>query len=213
MSPIALAAIEEIKKVDPATYAKYGARLEKQISNLVPLNVTRIMSWATKPLTALTQISSDCATIVRDFSTGRGAELIDETLKTLTSKPSMLDRMMARGNQVSTKPQLMVLRAQLTAWMPKADQLIKDAADIHEQLSHKMTTLRVVTDVCGKCPDITLEEAIDDRQKLLLQATMQAQIVMQQLNDIRRQIVDQLSRVEQMVNVTIPAYETAKAHR
>lgn len=211
-SPQVRAVIAELKKSHAVLYAAEGNKLEREVEQLVPLDISRVMSWASTYLTALTEISSSTAHLVRSFSEARGAELIDETVRALTHKQSFLSKMM--GDPVAApKPRLMALRAQLQNWVPSSAASAEQIEKVRTKLTTKMISLRVVSDMCGNPSDAALSDALYERQMLLAQATTQSQLVAQQLIDVRRQIIDQLARIEQLVNVTIPAYETANASR
>lgn len=213
LSPVAKAAVEELKASHAELYAKQGLHLERQINQLLPLDVTRVMSWAGKSLNAMTEVSTECAKLVREFYDTRGTDLIEETLKIITGKQSFFEKLANRSDDVSTVPKLHALKAQHSMLLPRVGDLIQQAEVVGQKLVNKMTSLRVICDVCGKLQDATLDDALHERQVLIAQSTTQAQLVIQQLQDVRRQLVDQMSRVEQLLVTTIPAYQNAKARR
>lgn len=186
--------------------------VDQVINDLMPINVTRVMEYGSSVLQGLSALSVECAEAVRIFSDLDGTKLINETLHVITTPPSFFGKLFS-SSEVSTKPQLAVLKSNLNIHLGSVSALFERSEKVHRCVTLLVTILRQVTESSGESPDIALQDAIDERQKLFLQTTMQSQIVMQQLQDMRRQIVDQLSRVEQLVNVTIPTYETAKARR
>lgn len=214
MSPLAKSAVEELKRSYPAEYAQRGPLLERQINQLLPIDLSKVLGWASNSLTDSGEISTECGKLVREFMDAKGNVVVDETMKIINGKLSFFEKISNRDGDVTTKPQLVVLRMTHTQLLERVTQLLQDANLAAERLVNKMTSLRVINDVCGtNLPDITLSNALHQRQVLIAQAATQAQLTIQQLKDVRMQIADQLARVEQLLVATIPAYENAKARR
>jgi hypothetical protein len=204
------AVMDELKKSHSDLFLTEGAKLEREVAQLVPLDIARVMNWAATYVAAMGDVSGEVSHIVRSFTAARGAELIAETLKALTQKPTFLSKLIHETN-ISTRPQLFALRSQLQLWISETVDLEKRVDKVRVKLITKMTSLRVVADMCGNPKDTALSDALYERQLLIAQATTQIQITAQQLTDVRRQIADQLSRIDQLVNITIPAYNSANS--
>lgn len=212
LSPLAKAAVTELKHSHAELYAKQGAHLERQINQLLPLDVPKIMAWAGNTLGLLTSTSAESVKLLQEFMGTNGNKLIEDTLTVIQGKQSFFAKITSRGDGIM-KPQLAALQSQLTHLLPRVEALLVEANKAADKLVNKMTSLRVICDVSGKIQDDALADAVQDRQILLGQSATQAQIVIQQLTETRKLIVDQLSRVQQLLHATIPAYESAKVAR
>lgn len=185
--------------------------VERQIQQLLPLNLTNISKWAEVPLNEQAAQTLECAKLTREYSQTNGSELIEKTLQ--SSKPATGFKRLLSSHEspIDFKPALIVLKQTISCLLPRCDQLLAESKHTKDRLSLNMVALSSVLDVAGKCPDTAIEDAINQRTQLLHQATNQITLTCSHVEQLRTQIADLDARVTQMLTVTIPALELAAA--
>jgi len=101
----------------------------------------------------------------------------------------------------------------IPGWMQRCDQLITNTTKNHQDMLIKMTTFSVVADTVGEPPDHTLAMAMHNRRLMLQQGTMQAEMLTRQLKDTRSQMLQMQMQIDQLLNITMPAYRSAQARK
>jgi hypothetical protein len=111
------------------------------------------------------------------------------------------------------KPRLIVMQSQLVAMLPGVQKYLDEATNLQHLLTLNVASLSGVCEASGAINDPTLEHTAHDRRTLLTQSANQAKLIQLQLKQTLTLISDQLSRCNQMINVTIPAFEMANASK
>lgn len=191
--------------------------IERQIKQLIPVKMSTISTWGSSALDQEAQLSTNIAQMVRTFSGIRGNELMEKVLNLAKAVRSegFLDKLFGSTQEsaLQYKPQLGVLKTQLTQLMPEYEQNIKNASASETRIMIQFAALVAVKEATGTSGDDSLERAILDRRNILQQAAMQSKLSRLQLIETQKSIAQQISRVEQLLTVTLPAFEMATAQQ
>jgi hypothetical protein len=209
------AAIKYVQETFTSLNCSYD-RIERQIRQLTPLTLEVLMSWGANALTENGSLCSESAKLVKEFSDMNSTELMTAALKAAQQVPesqSFVSRLM--GGKAPTllnfKPRLQVLQPQLTSMSVTIDKLIKSTGEMEKRLLLNVAALAAICEVVGQPSDEALDRSMHERRTVLGQAANQAKLVNLQLVQIRTLVSDQTSRLVQLLNVTIPAFEMANA--
>jgi hypothetical protein len=191
-------------------------RVIRQLQQLLPLQVAVVMDWGTKTMERMRQDSVHAANMIKTFTQAKGNDLIEAAVNAATgvTKAGLWQRLTKSAvDPVSMEPQLAALQSQLGPWMKECDDRIVSAKKQSYDTLIKLATLSAVADSVGTITDNTLELAVNNRRTILQQGVLQSELIVKQLEDVRTQIIDQRMRIDQVLNVTLPAYKAALAHR
>jgi hypothetical protein len=88
--------------------------------------------------------------------------------------------------------------------------LIESAKAVHGKLMSLLVVMNVTAEVVGTPDDLDVDRVLSQRRTMITQSTMQADLTVKQLEQLRDQIINQRMQIDQLINVTLPAYEAAK---
>lgn len=189
--------------------------VERQIKQLVPLNISLVVTWGDAGVSQESEMITKSAGFLKMFSELRGNELCEAALNaSAQTNTGFFQRLAGTHNSVlGYKPNLTNLKAQLMSMLPQVDEFIDKIEILHSKLAINAAALSSVCEAVGDIQDSSLSMAVDNRRRILTQCVMQSDLSVQQLKQAKALIVDQLSRAGQLLDVTIPAFETAHATR
>ncbi len=184
----------------------------------MPLKVDILVGWGATALSENGINATHCAQAVKAYTELRSNELVEAALKAAQYIPenqSLIEKMFTSKptNLLYYKPRLVVLQTQLKGVLPNMETLLDQSSKLHGRLMLNVASLAAAVQVSGTISDATLDRATQERRTILTQAANQAQLVNLQLTQTKALIADQLSRLDQMINVTIPAFELANASK
>lgn len=188
-------------------------KAEVQVKQLLPLTINVVMVWGDKPLSFLASQTTSVTNLVREISNMRAYELIEEAQKALVATPSLFQRLKGEDHVMLFKPKLAVIRSNIGRWLSEADRLVQDTTRTEVQMTTCMATFGAVLTFLGQIPDNSLEMATNQRRMTLQQAAMQAQSLVLQVDQQRKSLYTLKNALDAFLDVTLPAYETAKASR
>jgi hypothetical protein len=186
----------------------------RQLQQLLPLNIVVILDWGTKTMERMRDDTREATNLVTMFVQANGNDLIERAVNAISGvKPKkFLDRMLNKADDpVSLEPALAALQSQLIPWMKQIDERIVSAKKHNFSTVVKLATLAAVADTIDQITDNSLDLAINNRRMILQQGVTQSELTIQTLEDVRQQIIDQKMRIDQVLNVTLPAYKAARA--
>jgi hypothetical protein len=205
-------AIDTARLKFPDLFATSSERIERQIMQLLPLELATVMSWSANTISKMSVITAKVSSLARDFTQTDAATLIDETLTVLkkSSNTSILGVIKRKGKSVQDYiPRLKVLQTQMVQWLPLCQELLDNNTYVQLDLGIKMVALSVAIDSSNHTPDASLYVACSNRRILCQQSVQQSQLVALQIKQLQQQLVDITSRVDQLVQITIPAFLNA----
>jgi hypothetical protein len=209
-SPAIQQAIENFKHQYGDMYRAEGPRIDAQLRQLLPLTLDVVMNWGTKTLERMRDGSKEGMALIAQFTQSNGTEMMQKVTAAMQPATGLLARFKQQNLLVYEAP-LAALCASLSLWIPSCTKTIGIAKKNHGDMLLKMATLSVVTDTVGAPTDNMLEQALHNRRITLQSGVMQADLLIKQLEDIHNQMVDQKMRIDQVINVTLSAYQAAKA--
>lgn len=209
------AAVEYVQQNFPTLTCNYD-RIERQIRQLSPLTLEVLMSWGGNALRENGELATEAAKNVKYFTDLNSSELMEGALKSASTVPhskNIFQRLISSNEPtlLTFKPRLVVLNSQLVATRPTLDQLITSTGEMEKRLLLNVAALAATVAVCGQPTDDALNRTMHDRRTILTQAANQAKLVNLQLVQIRTLVAEQLTRLDQLLLVTIPAFEMANA--
>lgn len=185
-------------------------KVELQIRQLLPLKVDVVLEWGDKPLGYASQQSGAVTKISREISTSNTNSVIQHALNATQNNPNALMRMLGRDDAVAFKPRLSVVSSNINRWLPTIATTINELEVTKTKLMVNLASLVAVVDMVGAIPDDELDRVIASRRMILNQASTQAELSIASCKELRRQLIEMKATVDTLVNVTIPAYESAK---
>lgn len=201
-----------------AKFPNLGTNLdsvERQIKQLIPLSITTVIQWGEPGVSQEVDLITKAAALVKMFSEMRGNEICEKALNASTQiNTGFFQKLMnSQSSVLAYKPNLQVLKPQLATLLPQVDEYVDRLQKAHLRVSINVAALSSVCDVIGTIADSSLSIAVDNRRRILTQCVMQCELTTQQLKQTKSLIVQQMSQVSQLLDVTIPAVETANATR
>lgn len=188
----------------------------RQLQQLLPLKINIVLDWGTKTMERMRDDTREATSLIKMFSDANGNDLLDRAVKAISGvKPKkFLDRLMSKADDpVSLEPALAALQSQLIPWMSQIDDRIASAKKHNAATVLKLATLAAVADSIDQITDNSLDLAINNRRMILQQGVTQSELTIRSLEDIRQQIIDQKMRIDQVLNVTLPAFKVARARQ
>jgi hypothetical protein len=174
------------------------------------------MDWGTKTMERMRDDSKQAAAMIKLFTQAKGNELIETAVNATTGvqKGSLWERLTTKAvDPINLEPQHAALHSQLGPWMKQCDERLASAKQHNYDTVVKLATLVAVADTVGTIADNTLDMAIGNRRTVLQQGVLQSELIVRQLEDVRTLIIDQRMRIDQVINVTLPAYKAARSHQ
>jgi len=196
-------------------FANLGTSLnsvESQIRQLIPLTITGVVSWGDAGLTQSSQMVTKSAGTLKMFSELRGNELVETAIKASAQvNTGFFQRLAGHTSVIGYKGNLTALKSQIMSLLPEIDTLTAKLKELQSKISINLAALSSVCEAIGDIQDSSLSIAVDNRRRILAQNVQQSDLSVQQLQQAKNLMVDQLSRASQLLDVTIPAFETANA--
>lgn len=211
--------METASKIARTKFANLGTNLDsvdRQMKQLVPLSISTVVIWGEPGITEESALVTRAAGFVKSFSDLRGNELVETALTAATNVKTagFFGKLMNNTQSViGYKPNLQVLKTNLLTMLPQCDEFIDKIEKAHLRVAISCAALSSVCEAVGDIQDTSLSMAVDNRRRILTQCVQQCDLTEQQLKQVKTLIVEQLSRTSQMLDVTIPAFETAHATR
>lgn len=205
-------ALEHVRQVASELFQKAPQAVEGCIRQLLPFSLTTLTGWGDSALADNAQLVTDMAHLQRGFSGLNVNELIAQALESARPNQSFLKRVL--GNKVSLnafRVRATGLRVQIDQIMPQMDELRQRALRQSDRLPILLAAMSAAASVGADRLDPALDTAVQNRRTVLTQAVQQAQLVLPQIDEMRRQLVEQSSRIVEFINVTLPAMEMAAA--
>jgi hypothetical protein len=188
--------------------------VERQIKALLPLNITTVITWGEPTVSEEAAFVTKAAALLKQFSELRGNELCENALKASTAAPTgFFQKLAGHTSVLGYKPNLIALKAAIISMLPQATDYYTKMNVLHVKLAVNLAALSSVADAVGTIEDSSLSMAIDNRRRLLAQCVQQSDLTSQQLNQMKNLLIQNMSQCSQLLDVTIPAVETANATR
>lgn len=193
-------------------FRDHKPKFELQVSQLLPVKLDTIVSWGGKTLERMRSSSNDATKLISEFVAMDCTKTLDAAIKSVQPPTGLLGRF-KQQNPTDFEPQISVMITSLDMWLAQCLS-IRDKARINlVEMLVKMLSLSAVCDTIGDPPDQSLAQSMYQRRVMLQQGTTQAELVVKQLDSTYQQMVDLRMRADQIMNVTIPAWKSAAAHR
>ncbi len=188
--------------------------LERKIRQLSPWKHEVVNGWGGKALQENAAITTQTARIISKFAECRIGELIEKaTLMARRGESGLLNRIFLRSKVISFKPSLSVARSQLATFSLECNTNIAGLDELGVRLRLDLAALSSAYEALPKPGEQTLESSIHSRRVLLQQSIHQAELTSLQLHELKQQIAMQSAGVEQLLMITIPAFEMSDAAR
>ena len=203
-------------KIAHEKFANLGTALEsveRQIRQLVPLTISNVVTWGEPGVSQESELVTKAAGFIKIFSELRGNELCETALQASAQTNTGFFQRLAggHGSVIGFKPNLINLKGQLMSMLPVCDEYVAKIDISHTKLAINLAALSSVCESIGSIEDNSLSVAVDNRRRILAQCVQQSDLTTQQLKQTKNLLVDQLSRASQLLDVTIPAFESAHA--
>ena len=182
--------------------------IRRQISQLYPFNVTEIMDWGSLWMSNATQwITRVSETTKQHTSLGINTAL-SEAMQSMS--PKGLKKLFGRGNPTVHLTNLVQLRQPAVETIGAVDQLMRESAKIKQKLTVRMVTIGAVLDLADTTAiEESIEQALHNRYNLLIRSLQQFEFSLAQLTSLKTLITNDISRLDEMTNSTIPTFLAA----
>jgi hypothetical protein len=214
-----ICAINYAKEHFPAIYVTETRRFNMLVAQLIPLAISRVLSWGQQALNDQQQLHKDTFDLIKKFHELKGNDILNEivgatdTAKNIEKKKNgILGWLKPSLPKATTSPQenqdrLEKLKSQLNELLTPLDKKFSEARA--SLLPLFMATLACVADVSEETDavksDIALYSALTQRRRLLHDASEQTDMIKDQLNQVRLMIVDLKNRMDHIINVMLPS--------
>lgn len=210
LSDLEKRAIEIVRQTASDMFKQAPQVIEGCIRQLLPFTLTTLSNWGTTALQDNGQLVSDMAGIQRKFSGLNVNELIQQAIDSHSPNKSFFKRLTKTPPSFNNfRVRATGLKVQVDQLLPEMDALRKRAHDQSTRLPILLTAMSAAASVGADRLDPALDIAVHNRRTVLTQAVQQAQLIMPQIDEMRRQLVDQSSKIIEFITVTIPAMEMA----
>lgn len=192
-------------------YASEKFTLDNKVKQLTPFTFSVTTQWGQAPLDAQTKMVSSVAALVHSFSSMNANEALEDIIKEAKEKSSIFTRMLGKHSTVDDKKFLVIqLRDKINSMTPLVDIAYSEAMETQRKLLIYLASMGAAIQV-QRITDSTIQTAVDNRNRLLVSANQQAQLLIPQLDQIRQQISGILNKIDITLNLTLPAIELANA--
>jgi hypothetical protein len=186
--------------------------LERKIRQLAPWKHDVVGAWGSRALQENAAVTTQTARVINSFAEYRINELVEKaTVMAQRGGSGLLNRFFLRGKVISFKPKLAVARSQLEALTRECSAHIASLDELGVRLRVDLAALSSSWEALPRPKDHELESAVHSRRVLLQQSIHQAELTALQLQELKQQIAAQTAQVEQLLMITIPAFEMADA--
>lgn len=186
--------------------------IEGAIRQLLPFSLATLSRWGDTALQDNAKLVGDLSTLQRGFSGLNVNEIIQQALDSRAHK-NMFQRMVS-GTPVDLgtfRVRAAGLSARIAQLIPEIEALRHRAKDQASRLVLLLTSMSAAASVGAARLDPAVDTALQNRRTVLTQANQQSQLLLPQIEEIRRQLVEQNAQITQFINVTLPAMELADA--
>lgn len=205
-------AMEHARATFPDLAKSQEQSIERKLRQLLPWRHEIVATWGAKVLDENAANTTRAAQLINRFSEYGINEVVEKaTAVARRGDSNLLNRLFLRNKVISYKPALTVAKTHLM-------QLIKDCSDclasvgpLKLQLKINLVSLASAYEALGKPTENAVEETLGSRRVLLQQAIHQTELTALQLHELKQQLAAQLTTVEQLLIITIPAFEIADA--
>lgn len=205
-------AIEHVRQTAADMFKQAPQVIEGCIRQLLPFTLTTLSNWGNTALQDNAQLVTDMAGVQRKFSGLNVNEIIQQALDSHNPHKSIFKRLTATAPSFNNfRVRAAGLKVQVDQLMPEMDALRKRALDQSMRLPILLTAMSAAATVGADRLDPAIDIAVNNRRTVLTQSVQQAQLVLPQIDEMRRQLVDQSSKIVEFINVTLPAMEMAAA--
>ncbi|MDR5734724.1 hypothetical protein QCE47_20650 [Caballeronia sp. LZ025] len=199
----------------PELYPKHQLRIERAIRQLTPPSVDAATSIADAPLRACGESVETLTRMTRDFADLDAAGIMAALLDRATHGPTLVNRIAGRYLGVDTaepdyRAALTTLKVSLQSFSARIDAIQKTVMQAREGLGIGLAALCAVAGIDGNPDDATASNALHDRRAIVQQAFQQVELLSLQARGFEAEIVNLLSRTDQLMNVTLPAALAAR---
>lgn len=196
----------------PALFAHSEQRLAALFRRLLPLKLPPVTEWAEGPLMAQATLLQPVTELVMKFAQMGVPTLLDAALESTRPPTGVFGKLLRRpASPAQYKPALTSSRAQLLQLVADSEAATGKLAESAKNLSLHLVALAVVSKLAGGASDASLLDALMQRRTLIQQAVRQAELSIQQMEQVRQQAVDLIGQVSSFLTVTLPALEMAQA--
>jgi hypothetical protein len=207
-------ALKKLRETHPSLVYQEELTIVRQLQQLLPLNIATVLDWGTKTMERMRDDTREATALVTMFTQANGNETIERVINAISGvqPKGFFERLTTKTvDPVALEPALAALQSQLIPWMKQIDERIVSAKKHNFSTVVKLATLAAVADTIDQITDNSLDLAINNRRMILQQGVTQSELTIQTLEDVRQLIIDQKMRIDQVLNVTLPAYKTARA--
>lgn len=190
-----------------------GMLFRRHFQQLLPLKRDVVLDWGAVSLQNVADLANRVAVLTRAHVDLRGLDVLQKLLDDLRRPKNLWERM-TRGDATftATRTHLGSLRTQVKPLLEQCDDLEKDAHAAEQRLAVLLASFGVVAATAAGA-DGKLLQAIEERSNLLQLSLRQAAMLPPQVRALGTQMTDLLARVDEALNVTLPAIELAHASR
>lgn len=198
----------------PGIADQHVSSIEAKAKRLIPWSYDVVSTWADNALRGSSEVTSAVAKKMKEYSDLKTADLLDSALEEarFVPKTGILARFRQKQTSILTfKPNLQLCKANLSEILVAFDTALSLIQSEHSRLQVSLISLVAVIEVKGLPSDRSLEPVVSARRVLLQQAVQQANLLILQLTEISKAISSQLATINNLLYVTIPAFEVANA--
>ncbi len=183
-------------------------KLKRQIKQLFPLNIETILSWGGNTVELLGENTDKISKLSLAITSTNLSECIEETVEFINKKQgfSFFSKQIdLNQNKINLAKYKQELSQALLDLDPKEKEL--DYAEKRIQTNYlSLLGVRETNNV----QDDLIKNAIINRTQLLQGCIQQIRLNQMKIKQVKQFIIDRIQRIDQLLQVTIPAFEATK---
>ncbi|MEF8712150.1 MAG: hypothetical protein V5B39_00995 [Accumulibacter sp.] len=189
----------------PAISARQLDALDQAIRELLPVEVANLAAWGNPLLRRVEAMTIELQRLTAVVVSWNAGELIERCNRAMGA--AGLWKIFQRNSPGSLKPALELILAQAAPTLDALDVLAGRFVPCRDDLVASLLLFKIAPQVLA-LRDIEAE-ALSRRGHLLTLSAQHFDLLEPQLEQLRRQVINWQSEVEQLVRVTIPVWELA----
>lgn len=193
-------------------YNQHGNRVDMLLNQLVPVRAEVVATWGTKTLERSRMVSTEAAKLIAAYVAADVASTMGKVAEAMKPRSGFLGKLRS-GNIEAYAPMLAAMQPSVQQWIEQSVLLVGKSKNAAAEVFLKSATLTAMHETVGDPPDNTLSQLLFNRRTLLQQGVMQAELTVKQVEDTYSQLLDLQMRLDQVLNVTIPAYTAAQLRK
>lgn len=212
VTPLGRKALVNAKSRFKDVVAKDEEKFIRMLKAFQPVELTKVINWFEPELQEQARLTRAITERIKRFSIIDGASVMDEILSLINGKGGFFSRLFnGESDPNRVKSRVISIRQQLMSIIEDSNGERQHVVKLGEKMALGLAVLSSVHDAMSPLTDDVLDHALFTRREILSTSLSQIMMMPSQLDSLLRESTDLVSRSDQLINVTIPAWTLTNA--